>query len=488
MMSYVIKTKQGSLIVIDGGTAGDALYLLKYLKALGQDANRPVVEAWFLTHLHSDHGDAFAEIMAKFKSVVTVRNVYAHLPSHAVLDRLTGREKQEAEKLEQVITSLPEGMLHVVHTGESIRVDDITFDILHEPDETVTHNVLNNSSLVFRMKVDGQRCLFTGDIGRETSTRLVQQYGAALKSDILQMAHHGQNGATREFYQAVNPKICLWPTPDWLWTNRDGNGSYQTLEVRRWMQELKVERNIVSCFGTSYLVFPYGLETPRISTTPKSCMEQAWWKRRFEEKQALVKQGGWEIVLIGDSITHGWETVGSNVWNEVFAPYKVLNLGFSADRTEQVLWRMENGELDGYQPKLVFLLIGTNNTGLRPVEQENPEDTAAGIQAIIRTIQEKAPGAIIVLHPVFPRDENPKHFRRIRNNQVNQIIKKYADGQSVIFIDFNDKLNNLDGTLTSAIIKKDQLHLQTEGYEIWAESIQPTIKRVLESSESGVRP
>ena len=262
MMSYIIRTGQGRLIVVDGGNAGDAPALLSGLKALWRGPGRPVVEAWFLTHLHSDHLDAFIEIMTKSGSEVAVRNVYAHVPPRAVLDSVKGAEKREVDRLEQALRALPEGLLHTVRTGEALRVDDLTFDILHVPDQAELANAINNSSLVFRMTAGGQTVLFTGDIGRETSARLVQRYGARLQSDIVQMAHHGQNGATREFYQAVRPRICLWPTPEWLWTNRDGKGKYQTLEVRRWMEELKVDRSIVSCFGTRCLALPYTLAMP----------------------------------------------------------------------------------------------------------------------------------------------------------------------------------------------------------------------------------
>ena len=250
MMSYIIRTRQGRLIVVDGGNAGDAPALLSGLKALWREPGRPVVEAWFLTHLHSDHLDAFIEIMTKSGSDVAVRNVYAHVPPRAVLDSVKGAEKREVDRLEQALRALPEGLLHTVRAGEVLRVDDLTFDILYVPDQVELANPINNSSLVFRMDAGGQTVLFTGDVGRETSARLVQRYGARLQSDIVQMAHHGQNGVTEAFYRAVQPSYCLWTTPTWLWNNDrgqgPGTGPWRTLEVRGWMEKHPIEKHYVT--------------------------------------------------------------------------------------------------------------------------------------------------------------------------------------------------------------------------------------------------
>ncbi|MFO7937157.1 MAG: GDSL-type esterase/lipase family protein [Kiritimatiellia bacterium] len=218
----------------------------------------------------------------------------------------------------------------------------------------------------------------------------------------------------------------------------------------------------------------------QVSTIPVSRMNQKWWKKRFEQKKALVEQGGWQLVFLGDSITHGWEgrrgdTVAPALWKKNFAPYKALNLGYGGDNTEHVLWRLDNGELDGYHPRLLVLMIGTNNTGHRPLAKESPEDTAAGIKAILERIADKSPKTKVALFAIFPRSARPTDNMRVRNNKVNKIIKNYADGERVIWVDINDRLLEPDGTLSRKIMP-DLLHPNAKGYQIWCDAIMPVIK------------
>ena len=225
-------------------------------------------------------------------------------------------------------------------------------------------------------------------------------------------------------------------------------------------------------------IAPFVAKTVKASVTPDHRLDQAWWKKRFEEKIALVKQGGWELVFMGDSITHGWEGGGKEVWAQNFGSYKALNLGYGGDRTEHVLWRLDNGELDGYQPKLLVLMIGTNNTGHRPAEQETPEDTAAGIKAILDKIGQKSPTTKVLLLAIFPRGNKPDESARVRNDKVNALIKGYADGQRVMFLDFNKEMLEPDGTLAKEMMP-DFLHPQAKGYAIWAKAVLPVIKEAL---------
>lgn len=226
-------------------------------------------------------------------------------------------------------------------------------------------------------------------------------------------------------------------------------------------------------------IMPFVNKTIRASIIPEDRMDQAWWKGRFEQKQQLIRQGGWDVVFMGDSITHGWEGSGKTVWAESFAPYKTLNLGYGGDRTEHVLWRLENGELDGYQPKLLFLMIGTNNTGHRSATQERPEDTAAGIKQILDLIAKKSPETTVVLHPIFPRSPKPTDSARQRNDKVNALIKPFTDGKRIIWLDFNNELLESDGTLTKEMMP-DFLHPKEKGYAIWAQKVLPIIKRTLD--------
>jgi lysophospholipase L1-like esterase len=153
-------------------------------------------------------------------------------------------------------------------------------------------------------------------------------------------------------------------------------------------------------------------------------------------------------------------------------------LGYGGDRTEHVLWRLENGELDGYQPKLLILMIGTNNTGHRPAVQETPQDTADGIKAILELIARKSPSTKVLLLGIFPRGAGPSDAARIRNSQVNDLIKAYADGTRVTYMDLGPQMLESDGTLSREMMP-DLLHPKEKGYGIWARAVLPVIKETL---------
>ena len=206
-----------------------------------------------------------------------------------------------------------------------------------------------------------------------------------------------------------------------------------------------------------------------------------WQMKRHAEKMSVVTNGGAKVVFIGDSITHFWEGAGKDQWARFFAdgPRKALNLGTSADRTEHVLWRItEGGELDGYEAKVILLMIGTNNTGHFPADKETPIDTIMGIRKILDTIKEKQPNARTILTAIFPRGADQSDAMRRRNDAVNKEIATFADGKSVVWCDFNDKFLDAQGRLSREIFP-DLLHPNARGYEIWAGSVVPLIDRCL---------
>lgn len=227
--------------------------------------------------------------------------------------------------------------------------------------------------------------------------------------------------------------------------------------------------------GAVCVLFAGFIFAQQLSTTPAHRLDAAWWEKRFNAKKALADKGEWEVVFLGDSITQGWERSGKEAWNKYFSDYKILNLGYSGDRTDHVLWRIDNGELDKCQPKLLIMMIGTNNTGHRKLEDESPQDTADGIKAILERLKKKLPQTRIVLLAIFPRDNQPDGPRRVRNNKVNEMIKQYADGKHVVFMDINSKMLEADGTLTKEMMP-DFLHPKELGYNIWAEAMVPVIK------------
>ena len=214
----------------------------------------------------------------------------------------------------------------------------------------------------------------------------------------------------------------------------------------------------------------------QLSTTPAPRDEG--WQNRVASDIAKAKQGGWELVFIGDSITDFWQGNGKAVWDKYFAPYKALNLGISADRTEHVLWRLDKGEMDGVNPKLIVLMIGTNNNGHRPASQESTADTVAGIKAILDKLGQKAPESKVLLLAIFPRGENAQDACRVRNEAVNAEIQKFADSRRVFWLNINDKFLKPDGTLPKEIMP-DLLHPNAQGYEIWAKAVLPVVKETL---------
>ena len=215
-----------------------------------------------------------------------------------------------------------------------------------------------------------------------------------------------------------------------------------------------------------------------------------WQMKRHNEKMAVVTNGGERVVFIGDSITHFWETSGKAQWAKYFADGKrrALNLGTSADRTEHVLWRItEGGELDGYEAKVILLMIGTNNSGHFPFEKEPPIDTIMGIRKILDVIKEKQPSARTILTAIFPRGEAPADACRRRNDVVNKEIATFADGKSVIWCDFTDKFLDAQGLLSRELFP-DLLHPNARGYEIWASEVIPLIDKVLAADANEAIP
>jgi lysophospholipase L1-like esterase len=210
-------------------------------------------------------------------------------------------------------------------------------------------------------------------------------------------------------------------------------------------------------------------------------------EKRHESFNQISKQGEAQLVFLGDSITHGWEGKGKTVWERHWAPLKAANFGIGGDRTEHVLWRLNNGNFDGIKPKLIVLMIGTNNTGHqgRPQKENNgeiytcsAEQTAEGVKLILGKLKAKCPQARILVLAIFPRGEKPDDLMRQQNEATNAILKTYADGKTVFFMDINANFLQPDGTLSKDIMP-DLLHPNEKGYEIWAEAIEPRVKELM---------
>lgn len=194
-----------------------------------------------------------------------------------------------------------------------------------------------------------------------------------------------------------------------------------------------------------------------------------------EKFVGIAKQGEAQLVFLGDSITAGWGRQ-NEIWEKAFGQYKPANFGIGGDRTQHVLWRITNGELDGIKPKAVVVMIGTNNSST-----DSADGIASGITKIVETIRQKQPQAKILLLAVFPRGEKAENNpAREKLKQVNAKIAKLDDGQHVYFLDIGDKFLESDGSLSKEIMP-DFLHLSAKGYQIWADAIGPKLAELMKS-------
>lgn len=211
-------------------------------------------------------------------------------------------------------------------------------------------------------------------------------------------------------------------------------------------------------------------DNPAIKPIPR----EGWWMKRHEEKMEIVKKGGINLVFMGDSITHGWEGSGKELWAQLYAPRGAVNLGYSGDRTEHVLWRLDHGELDGITPKLCVMMIGTNNIGHG---SSTPEQTVIGVKAILDKMEKLQPQMKVLLLAVFPRGADKSDRLRQAVDKINEGLPALADGKRVFYLDIGPKF--LEGDVLPREIMPDLLHPKAEGYKIWAEAIEPSIKKLM---------
>jgi acetyl esterase/lipase/lysophospholipase L1-like esterase len=218
------------------------------------------------------------------------------------------------------------------------------------------------------------------------------------------------------------------------------------------------------------IVIPVAVSAaPPSTTVPEQRLTPEWRAERHVEKVAQAKAGDIDLVMIGDSITHNWEK--QKTYNERFAPYNTLNLGVGGDRTQNVLWRLQNGEIDGISPKLVTLMIGTNNSG-----RDSAPDIAIGIKTVVAELRQRLPEAKIVVLSVFPRN-HPRtkgDFEQVK--AINKLLPAIADNQHVFHVDINQNFLDAKGQLRPELFCKDRLHLASAGYDVWYQALQPILK------------
>ncbi|MCX7009423.1 MAG: GDSL-type esterase/lipase family protein [Kiritimatiellaeota bacterium] len=229
-------------------------------------------------------------------------------------------------------------------------------------------------------------------------------------------------------------------------------------------------------------------QTNNSAVVPVSKLEEDHydWFGRHDEILRIKQAVNPDIVFIGDSITHQWggtppskphPNPGEKVLKTMLGTYRTLNLGFGWDRTQNVLWRIDHGELDGLHPKAVVIHIGTNNTSGGHVRPNTAAEIAEGINAICEHVHAKVPKAKIILMAIFPREAKPDHPRRLLINATNKLLPVVAQEHNAILVDLAPKMLAPDGQLPRDIAK-DLCHLTEKGYQIWVDALLPILAEI----------
>ena len=241
--SYVVQTAGGKVIVMDGGFAAEKDYLRGFIDALGGK-----VDAWIISHPHDDHITALIALLENPNGLKIERVYHSRFP-----DVLIDAESAETAAITRKLYSLLDNTTDIevidCHCGDEFEIDGVNFKILSEKNpEMANRNPYNNSSMALKMWDWKKSFIFLGDLGVEGGQKLLDsEYAKDLECDYLQMAHHGQDGCDKHFYESVKFRACLWPSPKWVYNAPLGR--LKTAEVREWMKELGITEHYVSNEG-----------------------------------------------------------------------------------------------------------------------------------------------------------------------------------------------------------------------------------------------
>jgi lysophospholipase L1-like esterase len=205
--------------------------------------------------------------------------------------------------------------------------------------------------------------------------------------------------------------------------------------------------------------------------------DEPFWQADNAKINAQAQQGNSDLLFVGDSITYGWQLAGQSVWNPYYATRRAMLAGIPGDQTQNVLWRIDHGNLDGIRPKLVVLMIGTNN------ETDPPDDVAAGVMAIVQDLRVQLPEANMLLLGILPRGSMAADPQRQKDAVANGLLRGLAAGQDVNYLDLTPAFLNEDGTLRSGLIQSDDVHPTAQGYAVIADALEPIVAPI-----AGPRP
>lgn len=237
---------------------------------------------------------------------------------------------------------------------------------------------------------------------------------------------------------------------------------------------------LVLALLTASICLAQGADSPSVATQnpaviPATRSNPTNWLARHDGFVKQAKAGGIDLLFMGDSITDNWRSRGKSVWEKYYGHRHAANFGIGGDRTQHVLWRIENGELDGIDPKVIVLMIGTNNS-----KSDSPDQISEAVEKIVAEMRAKCPKSKILLLAIFPRnkpDDEPEQMDTI--HKVNQRIARLDDGKMVTFLDINHVFLGPDGKVHTDIMP-DFLHPSEHGYELWAQAMEPTLTKTLQ--------
>ncbi len=248
--------------------------------------------------------------------------------------------------------------------------------------------------------------------------------------------------------------------------------TYPLTRLSRLLAALLLSAGLSACSEDSSSL-PVAAEQPEAVTPSPRNTEYDWmtierWESMHAEDVEIAAEGDVDLLFIGDSITEGWP---DNLWDEYFGDYNAANFGIGGDKTENLLWRLNNGSVGELEPEVVSLLIGVNNFGL---SEHSPEDVTLGIQAVVETLLDAFPEANILLHGIFPHRQSADDPARADVRKVNEQIASLAEHERVYFLNIGDQLVEENGDISKDIMP-DYLHLSEEGYRIWGDNLKPIL-------------
>ncbi len=247
--SYVFQMENGKVVVMDGGVKEECEYLRGFLAALGNE-----VEAWFISHPHGDHMGALNQILID-PGEIRIKTIYhSELPPAFYKPNETESSAYSTEGFYNNLSNSGIQVLNINEPGMTVEIDQTKFKILSVANPNITVNAYNNSSMAIKVWDTKKSILFLGDMGAEGGDRLLAgPYGEELDCDYLQMAHHGQQGVRKDFYRSIEFRVCLWPTPSWVYQNDQGEGyntgNLQTIEIRELMDSMGIKEHYLSFEG-----------------------------------------------------------------------------------------------------------------------------------------------------------------------------------------------------------------------------------------------